>query len=86
MASDDDFFIIRKFEKLGARVVLLLQNRISQLEDELHAEDVKCMQEGGDSGTFNLDRQRRRREIMEELVWRLEHYRKFCSKILRLSY
>ena len=75
MASDDDFFVIRRFEKLGARVALLMQNRIVQLEEELRAEDVKCTTRGGDNGSFRKDRQTRRQEVMDELVWRLERYR-----------
>ena len=75
MASDDDFFVIRRFEKLGARVALLMQNQIVQLEDALRAEDISCTTYGGDNGTFIEDPRPRRQVIMDELVWRLERYR-----------
>ncbi|KAL8929513.1 MAG: hypothetical protein Q9208_001182 [Pyrenodesmia sp. 3 TL-2023] len=74
MASDDDFFMIRKFEGIGARVVLLMQNRIVQLEQELHVEDRNCALQGGNNGTFDWDHQKRRIEIMDELAQRLERY------------
>ncbi|KAL8998395.1 MAG: hypothetical protein Q9169_002523 [Polycauliona sp. 2 TL-2023] len=74
MASDDDFFVIRRFEKLGARVALLMQNGIAQLEEQLRAEDVSCTYQGGDNGTFSGDPYVRRQEIMNELVGRLERY------------
>ncbi|KAL8784969.1 MAG: hypothetical protein Q9213_003630 [Squamulea squamosa] len=77
MASDDDFFVIRRFEKLGARVALRMQNEIVQLEEALQAEDVKCFNEEGDNGTFNGDSRIRRQEVMDELVWRLERYQRF---------
>lgn len=76
MSSDDDFFMIRRFEKLGARVILLMQYRIAKLEEELHVEDTQCARNDGDNGTFEGDPCKRRHEIMDELVWRLEHYRK----------
>ncbi|KAL8658703.1 MAG: hypothetical protein Q9226_000817 [Calogaya cf. arnoldii] len=77
MASDDDFFVIRRFEKLGARAALLMQNRIVQLEEQVRAEDVNCTKNGGDNGSFREDRQTRRQEVMDELVWRLERYQRF---------
>jgi hypothetical protein len=35
MASDDDFFIIRRFQSLNANVILYMQDRISQIESQL---------------------------------------------------
>ncbi|KAL8891094.1 MAG: hypothetical protein Q9215_001866 [Flavoplaca cf. flavocitrina] len=77
MASDDDFFVIRRFEKLGARVALLMQNQIVQLENALRAEDISCTTYGGDNGTFIGDPRPRRQVIMDELMWRLERYQRF---------
>ncbi|KAL8745122.1 MAG: hypothetical protein Q9190_002705 [Brigantiaea leucoxantha] len=80
MASDDDFFVLRRFGKLGARVVLRLQNEIAQLEDDLQAEDAFCMRQENpklDNGTFALDPSERRKKIMEELTWRMERYQRF---------
>ena len=77
MASDDDFFVIRRFEKLGARVALLMQNQIVQLEDALRAEDTSCTIARGDNGTFIGDPRPRRQQVMDDLVWRLERYREY---------
>ncbi|KAL9033860.1 MAG: hypothetical protein Q9180_005725 [Flavoplaca navasiana] len=77
MASDDDFFVIRRFEKLGARVALLMQNQIVQLEDALRAEDTSCTIACGDNGTFIGDPRPRRQQVMDDLVWRLERYQRF---------
>lgn len=35
IASDDDFFIFRKFGNLSARVLLALQDELSELEGQL---------------------------------------------------
>ncbi|KAL8820289.1 MAG: hypothetical protein Q9223_001455 [Gallowayella weberi] len=77
MASDSDFFVIRRFEKLGARVALFMQNKISHLEETVNAEDARCAFEGGDNGTFNGDYNKQRQDALEELVWRLERYREY---------
>ncbi|KAL9007765.1 MAG: hypothetical protein Q9173_007035 [Seirophora scorigena] len=66
--------MVRKFDRLGARVILLTQHKIARLEEELQAEDVKCTAEQGDNGTIDGDPRLRRLEIMEEVLWRSEHY------------
>lgn len=81
MASDPDFFVIRRFEKLGARVVLLMQNRIAQLEEAVYVEDAKCTMQGGDNGTFDGDSCKQRQDAMEELTWRLERYRECLASV-----
>lgn len=85
MASDDDFFIVRRFDKLGARVLLLMQNRIAQLEEELQAEDIRCTNDDVNNGTFSWDRSTRRREVMDELVVRLERYREYIHRLAKMT-
>ncbi|KAL8966722.1 MAG: hypothetical protein Q9183_003240 [Haloplaca sp. 2 TL-2023] len=77
MASDDDFFIIRRFGKASARIILLMQHEIAQLEEALYTEDAKCLDEDGDNGTFDGDPRQRRRGLIEELARRLERYQRF---------
>ncbi|KAL8696381.1 MAG: hypothetical protein Q9201_007686 [Fulgogasparrea decipioides] len=77
MASDDDFFVIRRFGKVSARVVLLMQNKIAQLEKALDDEDEKCREEDGDNGVFENDPRWRRCQVMDELAWQLERYQRF---------
>ncbi|KAL8959475.1 MAG: hypothetical protein Q9193_003671 [Seirophora villosa] len=54
-----------------------MQHKIARLEEELQAEDIKCTAEQGDNGTIDGDPSPRRQEIMEEVLWRLEHYQRF---------
>ena len=75
MASDDDFFVIRRFGKASARVILLMQHEIAQVEEALYTEDAKCLDEKGDNGTFHGDPRQKRRFLIEDLARRLERYR-----------
>lgn len=80
MASDDDFFVLRRFGALSARVALMLQDQLTRLEEELEKEDVACMQmPKGDSGTFRNDVRSRRQEILGLALWTLEKYSTQCS-------
>lgn len=58
MASDDDFFVVRRFDNLAARVILLLQWEISKLEKKL--EDIDFDRRHGygldlNNGSFECD-------------------------------
>lgn len=78
MASDDDFFVLRRFGKLGARVALYMQDQISALEEDLQIEDNLCrtaVKEESDSGTFRKDPRQLRQQIMNQLCIKLEQYR-----------
>lgn len=75
MASDDDFFISRRFGTLNARVILMLQDRLTYLEEELVKEDESCAhEEQGDNGTLRHDARKRRQEILTAISWALERY------------
>jgi hypothetical protein len=77
MASDDDFFVFRRFESLNACTILWMQDHIARLETELQA--VHRMVEnsnpneklGNDSFRWDLPR---RSQIMGELSRQLLHY------------
>ena len=75
MASDDDFFVIRKFGEVAARVLLRMQDRIAQLEERLQEQDRRSVMNGLDNGTFRNEKNLTRDGIMEELTWRLKEYR-----------
>ena len=75
MASDDDFFVLRRFGKLGARVALQMQDHIVRLEEDLQNEDRQCRELGESSGTLRHDPSLKRQEILEELTWRISNYR-----------
>ncbi|MCJ1457774.1 hypothetical protein MMC28_008143 [Mycoblastus sanguinarius] len=76
-ASDDDFFVLRRFGELSARVLLRMQDRIVQLEEELRQEDISNMKSANHNGTFRYDISCQRHNILEELTWRLEKYQRF---------
>lgn len=70
MASDQSFFIVRRFGALQARVVLSLQDQIVRLEEELDSMDKaysrKKVPDVVDNGSFRNDPFKDRRELIEE--------------------
>lgn len=65
-ASDSDFFVIRRFDTLAARIILFLQWRISSLESDLDKLDWARMFESDppvDNGSFSNDDHERRGKI-----------------------
>ena len=78
-ASDDDFFVLRRFGELSARVLLRLQHRIVMLEEDLQRMDQMCVEKGLNNGTFRYDPIVERQRLLDELTSRLEQYRKcYC--------
>ena len=75
MASDDDFFVIRKFGEVAARVLLRMQDRIAQLEEDLQKEDRISVGQRLHNGTFRKESNPRRDDILDQLTWRLKEYR-----------
>ncbi len=75
MASDDDFFVIRKFGEVAARVLLRMQDRIVQLEAKLQEQDRISVIHGLHNGTFRKEKNLSRDQIMDELTCRLSQYR-----------
>ena len=80
MASDDDFFVIRKFGEVAARVLLRMQDRIVQLEAKLQEQDRISVMHGLHNGTFRKEKNLSRDQIMDELTWRLSEYRMLYNK------
>lgn len=82
MASDNDFFIFRRFDSLNARTILYLQHRISLFEKDL--DDLHTAMEGPDehgkpakmNSSFGWDEKymTTRAAIMNELTGLLLHY------------
>ena len=75
-ASDDDFFLLRKFGKLSARVLLRLQDRIVFLEEDLQRIDQRCEENGLNNGTFRYEPNEERQRLLDDLTSRLEQYRR----------
>ncbi|KAI9708170.1 MAG: hypothetical protein M1820_004124 [Bogoriella megaspora] len=84
MASSDDAFALRRFGKLHARTILMLQNKIARLEAELDEDDRLCQNQvlspGEDhlanNGSFRNDEEWRPigTRKLEELIPLLEKY------------
>lgn len=83
MASDDDFFIIRRFQPLNARTILWLQDRVAQLEKDLEGFDQEIEKSDPNdqwsrNSSFRWDEKNRERRhaLMAELSSRLHQYSK----------
>jgi hypothetical protein len=81
MASENDFFLFRRFESLNANTILYLQHRISGLENRLH-EIHRTVEESTEekwknsSLGWDANHMPERLQIMDELSCLLLHYSK----------
>jgi len=77
-ASCDDFFLVRRFGATAARVILMLQDQLTYLEEEIHKQD-KSSREGpsekANSGTFRHDPRPERIELLEQFAMIYERFR-----------
>ena len=80
MASDNDFFVVRRFATANTRAILFKQARIFQLEKELERLDrpTKCSDQGGffDNSTVLKDPKPERGRKLEQLWNELKDYSK----------
>jgi len=77
IASDGDFLVVRRFGHLHARLLLWLQDSVSQLEEELDSIDAAARKVGGqdfNNGSFREEPIPRRTEILKELKVALDDY------------
>ena len=79
MASSNDFFIIRRFGALNARILLFMQYRITCLENDLKHIDVEVENSPNPAARNNSlkhDHGSIREEIIEQLIPLLKEYSK----------
>jgi hypothetical protein len=80
MASEDDFFVFRRFGRLNAGVVLWMQDRITQIEtrlDEIHemiANSPDIENRRNDSFRWDAKYEQERDHLMTQLSGLLHHY------------
>lgn len=77
MASSNDFFLVRRFEQLNVRVLLFMQDRISEKEELLLTIDTCAQQspdEVGNSGSLRDDPRQDRKDLLLELSHLLREY------------
>ncbi|KAI1384466.1 uncharacterized protein F4822DRAFT_364605 [Hypoxylon trugodes] len=79
LASDNDFFVLRRFNTLNVRIALLLQDELAALESELSEMDANYSNKDAvdiNNGTLRCD-QEDRIELLEEIRQKLRHYNEF---------
>ena len=84
VSSDEDFFVLRRFGNLSARVLLDLQDQLARLEGELEEIEQQLRQRDAPdlhNGSFRQDSQTRRKEIILEAQRVLREYSK-CLNVL----
>ncbi|KAF1837463.1 hypothetical protein BDW02DRAFT_565938 [Decorospora gaudefroyi] len=90
MASENDFFVFRRFESLNANTILYLQHRITELEKRL--ESIHGMIEGSapeqklKNSSFGWDAKYmpERSQIMSELSCLLMHYNQYIEAFSKI--
>jgi hypothetical protein len=80
IASENDFYILRRFASLNARVALTLQDQISVLEEQLDDLDKLCSRRDAEdlhNGSFRDDREERT-ALVEVIYEKLTKYSAFA--------
>ena len=79
VSSDEDFFVLRRFGTLSARVLLDLQDQLARLEEKLEATEQHLRQRDDldvHNGSFRQETQAQRKEIISEAQRALREYSK----------
>jgi hypothetical protein len=79
ITSDNDFFILRRFSTLTARVLLSLQDELSELEEQLTVIDARLsdpLAEDIHNGSFREETSETRLELIREVDRKLRSYSK----------
>ena len=82
ISSDEDFFVLRRFGILSARVLLDSQDQLARLEEQLEATEQQLRQRDAPdvhNGSFRQDTQAQRKEIISEARHLLREYSKPSS-------
>lgn len=80
VASDHDFFMLRAFSKTSARVLLMLQDEIVELEMQLAAIDQSLSAETAadvHNGSFREETSDERKSVLHEMSGKLRYYNEF---------
>ncbi|KAH7010319.1 hypothetical protein EDB80DRAFT_714779 [Ilyonectria destructans] len=80
ISSEDDFFILRRFDTLNTRIALALQDEICELEEELSELDIAYSRRDCDdlsNGTFRDDDVEERRTLIGEIAKKLFKYNEY---------
>jgi hypothetical protein len=80
IASDNDFFILRRFSTLAVRVLLALQDELAELEDQLATIDARLsdpLAPDVHNGSFRQETSEMRLELIREIDRKLRSYSEF---------
>ena len=84
VSSDEDFFVLRRFGTLSARVLLSLQDQLATLEGRLEDIEQPLRQRATpdvNNGSFRQDSQAQRKEIISEAQRVLREYSKCLNTL-----
>lgn len=76
MSSDDDFLALRRFDRVHCRLLLSLQDQVSELESALDLVDARLSKRSSpdiDNGSVRNDT-KERKELLERLHRKLSEY------------
>ncbi|KAI0386071.1 hypothetical protein F5Y04DRAFT_275677 [Hypomontagnella monticulosa] len=88
LASEDEFFVLRRFDSLNIRIALSLQDELSVLEEELSEIDRKYSERDTtvavNNGTFRYDQQDLTR-LLSRIEQKVRHYNEFLLQLSDIS-
>lgn len=88
IASDNDFFVLRRFSAVTVRVLLALQDELSELEGQLTTIDEKLSEPCAPdihNGSFRQETSELRLELIRELDSKLRAYSKSTSPVAEIK-
>lgn len=83
MASNDDFFVVRRFQSLNAHTISYMQNRLVRIEERLcelqdtSPDGTGTAQGNNDSFTWDVTNVSESDQLMCQLTGLLSHYSEF---------
>lgn len=87
VSCSDDFLALRRYDRLHCRVLLTLQDRVAELEEELDLLDNSVSRKSSpdiDNGTIRRDHGRRK-ELLQEISKALKDYDDMLCRYLTLK-
>ncbi|KAJ5545255.1 hypothetical protein N7535_006361 [Penicillium sp. DV-2018c] len=88
LSSDDDFCNFRRFERLNIRVILALQDQLTEIEDTLDEIDQTCSRRetpDTNNGSFRQDTQQARTKLIWEAYRKLERYNRYIYQYVQIK-
>ncbi|KAF3035985.1 hypothetical protein E8E11_004983 [Didymella keratinophila] len=88
MASDDDFFVVRRFQSLNAHTILYMQNRLARIEERLWQLEKREPEPNAeiinDSFEWDSIHLPERQKLLQQLTGLLHHYNGYIDTYTRI--